>query len=80
VFDGIHLALEAAVAGHGVALALAPLVEEDLASGRLVRPFAFELRSSFSFWIVCARTRAHTAPIKAFRNWLLSEARAHRDS
>lgn len=80
VFDGIHLALEAAVAGHGVALALAPLVEEDLSSGRLVRPFAFELRSAFSFWIVCARERAHTAPIKAFRNWLLSEARAHRDS
>jgi LysR family transcriptional regulator, glycine cleavage system transcriptional activator len=76
VFGGIHLALEAAIAGHGVALALAPLVTEELASGRLVRPFDLELRSAFSFWIVCARARAHMPKIEAFRNWLLSEARA----
>lgn len=78
VFDGIHLALEAAIAGHGVALGLAPLVADDLASGRLVRPFEFELRSAFSFWVVSARARAHAAPIKAFRNWLLTEARNFR--
>jgi LysR family transcriptional regulator, glycine cleavage system transcriptional activator len=75
VFGGIHLALEAAVAGHGVALALSPLVVDDLASGRLVRPFEFELLSAFSFWVVCARARAQIPRIKAFRTWLLAESR-----
>ncbi len=76
VFDGVHLALEAANAGYGVALALSPLVEDDLASGRLVRPFGFELRSAYSFWVVCSRARAHTPKIRSFREWLLSEGRS----
>jgi LysR family transcriptional regulator, glycine cleavage system transcriptional activator len=75
IFGGAHLALEAAIAGHGIALGLSPLVSGDLASGRLIRPFPFEMRSSFSFWVVCDRTRAHEAKIIAFREWLAEEAR-----
>jgi LysR family glycine cleavage system transcriptional activator len=75
VFGGVHLALEAAIAGHGIALGLSPLVADDLASGRLIRPFKFEMCSSFSFWIVCAKNRAQDAKIRAFRGWLVAEAR-----
>jgi DNA-binding transcriptional LysR family regulator len=38
-FSTTQLALEAAVAGHGVALSPRILVEDDIAGGRLVAPF-----------------------------------------
>jgi LysR family glycine cleavage system transcriptional activator len=74
VFGSIHLAIEAALAGHGVAMGIAPLVEQDLQSGRLVRPFEFELPSAFSFWFVCQRKRANEPIIGKFRTWLRHEA------
>jgi LysR family transcriptional regulator, glycine cleavage system transcriptional activator len=39
VFSHSSLAIEAAIDGHGVALAQSSLIAEDLKSGRLVRPF-----------------------------------------
>src|SRR3546814_1752819 len=42
VFASIYLAQEAAVAGHGVALGVAPLVAADLQRGGLNRPFAHQ--------------------------------------
>jgi LysR family transcriptional regulator, glycine cleavage system transcriptional activator len=79
VFGGAHLALEAAIAGHGVALGISPLVADDLVSGRLVRPFEFQMRSSFSFWVVCAKGHAQDVKIRAFRDWLVTEAASSSD-
>ncbi|GAB3092663.1 transcriptional regulator GcvA [Lysobacter terrae] len=74
VFASIYLAQEAAVAGHGVALGVAPLVEEDLQRGRLVRPFDHTLDNAYAFWIV-RRHRADTNPATAaFCRWLRKEA------
>jgi LysR family glycine cleavage system transcriptional activator len=74
VFSSIHLAIEAALAGHGVAMGIAPLVEQDLRNGRLIRPFALKLANPFSFWMVCQRKRANDPVIRKFSNWLLDEA------
>lgn len=74
VFGSIHLAIEAAIAGHGVAIGLAPLVEQDLKSGRLVRPFELTLPNAFSFWLVCPRKRVNDPIIRKFRHWLIVEA------
>ena len=74
VFDSSHMALEAALAGHGVALALSPLVQNDLETGRLVRPFALALPSPFSFWIVCRRELANSTKVRSFRSWLRRQA------
>jgi LysR family glycine cleavage system transcriptional activator len=74
VFPSIYLAQEAAVAGHGVALGVAPLVEEDLLRGRLVKPFEHSLENTYAFWIV-RRQRAETDPAtEAFCRWLRTEA------
>ncbi|WP_414717349.1 LysR substrate-binding domain-containing protein [Steroidobacter cummioxidans] len=74
VFASIYLAQEAAVAGHGVALGVAPLVEEDLQRGRLAKPFEFSLPNAYAFWIV-RRSDAGTNPaVDAFCRWLLKEA------
>jgi LysR family glycine cleavage system transcriptional activator len=74
VFASIYLAQEAAAAGHGVALGVAPLVAEDLHHGRLIRPFDHSVPNAYAFWIV----RLHGADIHpatdAFCRWLRTEA------
>lgn len=78
VFASIYLAQEAAVAGHGVALGVAPLVEEDLQRGRLARPFEFYLPNTYAFWIVRRSDIGANAAIDAFCRWLLKEASAQK--
>lgn len=73
VFASIYLAQEAAAAGHGVALGIAPLVEEDLQRGRLARPFDAALPNAYAFWIV-RREGADNAAADAFCRWLREEA------
>jgi LysR family transcriptional regulator, glycine cleavage system transcriptional activator len=76
LFSNSHMALSAAVAGQGFALGLAPLVDDDLAAGRLVKPFAIEIESAFSFWFVCRKDRLDEPKIAAFRSWIFAEAAA----
>lgn len=76
VFASIYLAQEAAVAGYGIALGVAPLVEEDLQRGRLAKPFDHSLANAYAFWIV-RRHGAETNPaIDAFCQWLRKEVSA----
>ena len=46
----------------------------DLINGRLVRPFAEELRLSKTYWIICPKATATLPKIVTFRDWLLAEA------
>jgi len=84
---GIHfghgmLAIQAAVDGQGVALGDASLAEADLAAGRLVRPFELTLKAPprFAYWIVTPQRTAEHPLVRAFRDWLLSEAAAMQAS
>lgn len=74
VFASIYLAQEAAIAGHGVALGVAPLVAEDLQFGRLVKPFDRLLPNSYAFWIVRQPNAFGHPAIDAFCQWLRMEA------
>lgn len=77
IFASIYLAQEAAIAGHGVALGVAPLVEEDLRQGRLTKPFDHSLANAYAFWMV-RRNGADTNPaVDAFCRWLRQEASAN---
>lgn len=76
VFASIYLAQEAAIAGHGVALGVAPLVEEDLRQGRLVRPFEPISKNAYRFWLVRQAGRKGDATVDAFCAWLHDEAGA----
>ena len=73
VFASTYMALEAAQAGHGVTLAPAPLVERDLADGRLVKPLALELDNPWQFWIVCPRQNLQDEKINALSAWLMQQ-------
>ena len=63
-----------AVDGNGIALASDILVADDLAAGRLVRPFELSVSMDFSYFFVCPRENTAKHKVAAFRAWLLSEA------
>ncbi len=55
-------------------LAQEALVLDDLASGRLVRPFEQILTGRLSYWILCLPERADRTRVRRFRSWLLRQA------
>ena len=67
------LAIQAALSGHGVALAGRWTVEQEIAAGRLVQPFGPDLLTGACYWIVAPPDRAGTVPVRAFCDWLLAE-------
>lgn len=76
-FTDHALALQAAAAGQGVALASEPLVRDSLAAGLLVTPFATELDTGFGYDVVI-RPGEQTGIPGAFAEWLYTEAMQSR--
>ena len=74
-FDSYALTSEAAAQGWGVALGRVGFIESDLASGRLVAPFALHLSGPRSWYLLTARVPAKPR-VAAFRAWMLREAGA----
>jgi LysR family glycine cleavage system transcriptional activator len=75
VFNQASMAIDAAIDGHGVALARTALAAWDLLARRLVRlPLGPALPVPYAYWIVCPRATADLPKITAFRNWLIGEA------
>lgn len=72
-FSSNILSLEAASQNLGVALALRPLVDDDIKSGRLCAPFDVEMKPQFAYWLVCPEVIADRPAIAAFRKWLLQQ-------
>ena len=72
VFDMPILAIQAAIDGMGVAITHTPLVEADLAAGRLVTPFAMALASEMGFYVVAPDAQADRPEIALLRDWLLA--------
>src|ERR1700722_3096494 len=68
-------AIQAAIQGEGVVLGRSALVADELAAGRLVRPFALGLPAGFAYYVVHPQRVLHRANVKAFRDWLIVEAR-----
>ncbi len=76
-FANAALALEAALAGQGVTLALRPVVELEVAAGRLMIPFEIAVRSPYAYFFVTPESIAQRWPVIAFRRWLLAECARH---
>ena len=76
VLNQASLALDAAVSGRGVVLGRSALAASDLLGGRLVRPFGPSLPVDYGYFIVCPKPTAERPKIKAFKEWLISEAMA----
>ena len=72
-FNNMHLALDAAIAGHGVGLAQSTIAAADLAAGRLLRLFSLALPDQFAYYIVTAPGALERPKVRAFRDWLRCE-------
>jgi LysR family transcriptional regulator, glycine cleavage system transcriptional activator len=69
--------LQAAIDGHGVALARSILAADDISSGRLVRLFPeITVPSSLAYYIAYRPERAAHPRLVAFRDWLYEEAQS----
>ncbi|WP_321803476.1 transcriptional regulator GcvA [Burkholderia sp. BCC1988] len=67
--------LQAAIDGHGVALARSVMARDDLAAGRLVRLFPeISYASPLAYYVVFREECSSLAKLVAFRDWLLKEA------
>jgi len=70
--------LQAAIEGHGIALARSVMAHDDIAAGRLVRLFPkISFSSALAYYVVYRADCAGLPRIVAFRDWLLKEATAH---
>ena len=66
-------AIQAAVRGEGVVLGRSALVADDLAAGRLVRPFELSLPAGFAYYVVYPQHALQRPCVKAFRDWLVAD-------
>lgn len=70
-YSSVFLAIEAARAAKGIALAPEPLVRDDLRNGSLVEAFKLRLNNPYAFWIVYPRHLQHDARVLGFAKWIL---------
>jgi len=73
-FDSVSLAIDAAIAGQGLALARSSLVANDLSSGRLIRVSKHELPTNSGYFINNLDLISDQPKVVAFKEWLFAEA------
>ena len=74
-FDHVYLQVQAAADGLGIALASLPLIEADVAAGRLICPLPAPEWRADDYQLLIPQDRLRDPAIKAFRGWILAEAR-----
>ena len=74
-FDDHNVLMQAAIEGQGVALGGIEMLTAGLATGRLVQPFKLSVDTDFAYYIVYPPEALGRPKVKAFREWLLAEAR-----
>ena len=73
VFDSAAVMVDAALAGHGVALAPKVMFESLIAEGKAVAPFAAEVALG-RYWLTRLKSKPPTPAIAAFESWILATA------
>lgn len=74
VFVNSNGAIEAAIAGRGIALVRESLVKEELTNRRLVMPFGTKIKSGIAYYLVYEPTTLAQAHHQRFRDWIHKEA------
>ncbi|KIP90858.1 MULTISPECIES: transcriptional regulator GcvA [Pseudomonas] len=77
-FNQTSLAIEAAIAGQGIALANRFFVARDIQAGRLIDPFDATLQDERGFYLLSPRRIRQQAPFAVVRTWLLEQTRDDR--
>jgi len=71
-FDTIHMAIDAAAAGLGFAIGRRPLIDGDLAAGRLVAAGP-TVAAGTSHWLITGPSAGDRPEVAAFARWLKAE-------
>jgi LysR family glycine cleavage system transcriptional activator len=74
-FEFYGQALQAAADGLGIAMGIRPYIDDDIAAGRLVAPFALTVPKGESWYLVYKRSRTDEPGFTAFRAWIVETAR-----
>lgn len=80
VLDNQVMEANAAFAGAGIAMMTPMFWRAELASGRLVQPFAHVHVTRNSHWLIYPEGRRNQPKIAAFRDWLLREVALQAES
>jgi LysR family glycine cleavage system transcriptional activator len=75
-FEFYGQALQAAADGLGLAMGIRPYIDDDIAAGRLVAPFALSVPKGESWYLLYRKGRAEDAGFSAFRAWIVAAAHA----
>lgn len=67
-------ALQAAADGLGVAMGIRPYIDDDLAAGRLIAPFAMSVPKGMRWYLVYRGFRTEQRDFAAFRRWIIRAA------
>ena len=73
-FTSPNFTTQALLAGHGVALMAELVVENELATGTLVKPFDISYPGDLSYWALATSVDSEDDPVTLFWNWLTREA------
>lgn len=79
-FNQSALALEAAISGRGVALAKGALAADDIAAGRLIKPFDLSLSVDFAYYLVCPKSKLTLQKVNQFKDWIRTLAAKSRSA
>ena len=71
-FDQYSLIVKAAMTGFGVGLVPACLVEDELASGRLINPFPEAYKARQGYYLCVKEDRGSLPAVNVLRTWLLT--------
>lgn len=74
-FEYYGQALQAAADGVGVAMGIRPYIDDDIAAGRLVAPFALTVPKGKEWYLVYREFRKEQPDFAAFRGWLMQPSR-----
>jgi LysR family transcriptional regulator, glycine cleavage system transcriptional activator len=78
VYTDSNMVIQAAAAGHGVALARSGLSRDLINDGRLVQPFEYSMPSQFAYYMVYPKEYAQRPEVIAFGRWIKEEIERSR--
>jgi LysR family transcriptional regulator, glycine cleavage system transcriptional activator len=67
-------ALQAASDGLGIAMGIRPYIDDDLAAGRLIAPFALSVPKGMRWYLLYRGFQADQRDFAAFRRWIIRTA------
>ena len=71
--DDANLVLQTALDGQGVALGILPFIVQDLAGGRLLRPFELAIDPGKAYYLIYRKHSLDKRAVAAVKNWLTQQ-------